>query len=93
MELDGAAVCIQAGTTTELNLADYFRANNMKYTPITFDTSDETSRASTPGRCDVLTSDQSQLYALRIKLEDPNSADGAARGHFQGAAGPGGASG
>lgn len=73
-ELDGAAVCIQAGTTTELNLADYFRTLGMKYTPITFDTSDETVKAFEKGRCDVLTSDQSQLYALRIKLADPSSA-------------------
>jgi general L-amino acid transport system substrate-binding protein len=73
-ELDGASVCIQAGTTTELNLADYFRANGMKYEPITYDTSDETVKGFEAGRCDVLTSDQSQLYALRIKLSKPGSA-------------------
>ena len=73
-ELDGAAICIQAGTTTELNLADYFRANGMQYTPITYDTSEETVQGFAAGRCDVLTSDQSQLYALRIKLKDPGSA-------------------
>jgi general L-amino acid transport system substrate-binding protein len=73
-ELDGAAVCIQAGTTTELNLADYFRANGMSYTPITYDKSDESVKGFENGRCDVLTSDQSQLYALRIKLKDPKSA-------------------
>ena len=73
-ELDGASFCIQAGTTTELNLADYFRANKMSYTPITFDTSDQTVKAFEAGRCDALTSDQSQLYALRIKLKDPKSA-------------------
>ncbi|MBX3686570.1 MAG: amino acid ABC transporter substrate-binding protein [Rhodocyclaceae bacterium] len=72
-ELDGAAVCIQAGTTTELNLSDYFRANGMKYTPITYDKSDESAKALEAGRCDVLTSDQSQLYAQRIKLADPES--------------------
>ena len=44
-ELDGATVCIQAGTTTELNLSDYFRANNLKYTPITYDTSDESAKS------------------------------------------------
>ncbi len=70
-ELDGATVCIQAGTTTELNLADYFRANNLKYTPITYDTSDESAKSLESGRCDVLTSDQSQLYAQRIKLAAP----------------------
>jgi len=74
LEMDGASFCIQAGTTTELNLADYFRTNGMKYTPITFDTSDQTIKAFEAGRCDALTSDQSQLYALRIKLQDPNSA-------------------
>jgi len=74
LEMDGATFCIQAGTTTELNLTDYFRANKMNYTPITFDTSDQTIKAFEAGRCDALTSDQSQLYALRIKLSDPNSA-------------------
>ncbi|MBU0807667.1 MULTISPECIES: amino acid ABC transporter substrate-binding protein [Pseudomonas] len=72
-ELDGATVCIQAGTTTELNLSDYFRANGLKYTPITYDTSDESAKSVEAGRCDVLTSDQSQLYAQRIKLADPDS--------------------
>ena len=74
LELDGAAVCIQAGTTTELNLADYFRANGMKYTAITFDTSDQTRAGFESGRCDVLTSDQSQLYAIRIGLKNPSNA-------------------
>ncbi len=71
-ELDGATVCIQAGTTTELNLADYFRAHNLKFTPITYDTSDESAKSLESGRCDVLTSDQSQLYAQRIKLAAPD---------------------
>lgn len=71
-ELDGATVCIQAGTTTELNLSDYFRANGHKYTPITYDTSDESAKSLESGRCDVLTSDQSQLYAQRIKLAKPD---------------------
>ncbi|TCS64101.1 amino acid ABC transporter substrate-binding protein [Varunaivibrio sulfuroxidans] len=75
MELNGASVCIQAGTTTELNLADYFRQHHMKYSPITFDTSDQTIAGFQSGRCDVLTSDRSQLYALRIKLADPSSAE------------------
>ena len=71
-ELDGATVCIQAGTTTELNLSDYFRSNGLKYTPITYDTSDESAKSLESGRCDVLTSDQSQLYAQRIKLAKPD---------------------
>ncbi|MEB0042928.1 MULTISPECIES: amino acid ABC transporter substrate-binding protein [unclassified Pseudomonas] len=70
-ELDGATICIQAGTTTELNVSDYFRANNLKYTPITFDTSDESAKSLESGRCDVLTSDKSQLYAQRSKLASP----------------------
>lgn len=74
LELDGAAVCIQAGTTTELNLADYFRLHGMSYKSVTYDTSDATVKGFEAGRCDVLTSDQSQLYALRIKLKDPESA-------------------
>ena len=74
LELDGAAVCIQAGTTSELNLADYFRANGMSYEAITFDTSDQTRGGFDSGRCDVLTSDQSQLYALRIGLKNPEGA-------------------
>ncbi|MGL4716247.1 MAG: amino acid ABC transporter substrate-binding protein [Aeromonas sp.] len=74
-DLDGAAICIQSGTTTELNLADYFRANGgMKYTPVVFDTSDQTVKGFEAGRCDVLTSDQSQLYALKIKLTKPDDA-------------------
>ncbi|CAG9001295.1 MAG: Putative amino-acid ABC transporter-binding protein YhdW [Candidatus Celerinatantimonas neptuna] len=73
-DLDGAAICIQSGTTTELNLADYFRSHGMKYTPVVFDTSDQTVKGFEAGRCDVLTSDQSQLYSLRIKLAKPNEA-------------------
>jgi len=73
-ELDGAAVCILAGTTTELNLADYFRTHKMNYQPVVFDTGDQTVKGFEAGRCDVLTSDQSQLYGLRIKLAKPGNA-------------------
>ncbi len=72
-ELNGASVCIQAGTTTELNLADYFKLNGMKYKAVVFDTSDQTRQGFEAGRCDMLTSDQSQLYALRTKMNDPSS--------------------
>ncbi|MGH1540762.1 MAG: amino acid ABC transporter substrate-binding protein [Arenicella sp.] len=72
LELDGAAVCIQAGTSTELAIADYFRDNNMTYKVVTFDTSDQTRSGFESGRCDILVSDQSQLYALRIGLKDPS---------------------
>ncbi|APX94844.1 amino acid ABC transporter substrate-binding protein [Halomonas sp. 1513] len=74
MELDGAAVCVQSGTTTELNLADYFRANGMEFDPIVFDTSEQTVGGFEAGRCDVLTSDTSQLAALRIQLDNPDGA-------------------
>ncbi|OEJ69079.1 amino acid ABC transporter substrate-binding protein [Magnetovibrio blakemorei] len=73
-ELDGASVCIQAGTTTELNLADYFRLNGMKYSAVVYDTSDQTREGFEAARCDILTSDQSQLYAIRSKMADPTSA-------------------
>ncbi|RUR31354.1 amino acid ABC transporter substrate-binding protein [Vreelandella nanhaiensis] len=73
-ELDGAAICIQTGTTTELNVADYFRANDMEFDPIVFDTSEQTVGGFQAGRCDVLTSDTSQLAALRIQLDDPDGA-------------------
>ncbi len=73
-QLNGATFCIQAGTTTELNLADYMRSHHMKYQAVTFDTSDATAKAFDNGRCDVLTSDQSQLYALRTQLKNPASA-------------------
>lgn len=74
LELDGASVCISSGTTTELNLADYFRMNGMSYEPVLYDTSDQTAAGFEAGRCDILTSDQSQLYALRLQLSDPDSA-------------------
>ena len=73
-ELNGASICVLAGTTTELNVADYFRANGMEYRPVVFDTGDLTIKAFEAGRCDVLTSDQSQLYGLRIKLAEPDDA-------------------
>ncbi len=74
LELDGAAVCIQSGTTSEMNLADYFKVNNMKYEAVVFDTHDATIKAFENGRCDVLTSDQSQLYGLRTHLPNPEEA-------------------
>jgi len=73
-ELDGATFCLQAGTTTELNLADYFRSHGMKYNSSLADTSAQSRNGFETDRCDVLTSDQSQLYALRTTLKDPSSA-------------------
>ena len=72
-ELDGATVCVQTGTTTELNLGDFFRSNRMQYTSVVFEKDDETVAAYETGRCDVLTSDRSQLYAQRLKLRDPEA--------------------
>ena len=72
LELDGATVCTNAGTTTELNVADYFRAHNMKYEMITFEKADEVVAAYDNNRCDVYTTDQSALYANRLKMRDQN---------------------
>jgi general L-amino acid transport system substrate-binding protein len=71
LELNSASVCVQTGTTTEQNLADYFKGNNMKYEVIAFGTADETVKAYESGRCDVFTTDVSQLYAQRLKLANP----------------------
>ncbi|MCU4180370.1 amino acid ABC transporter substrate-binding protein [Bosea sp. BH3] len=71
LKLAGASVCTQQGTTTELNLADYFRANKMKYEVVAFGTSDETIKAYESGRCDAFTTDSSGLYAERLKLQVP----------------------
>src|SRR3954452_20716588 len=71
LELNSASVCVQTGTTTELNLADYFKGNNMKYEVIAFTTNDETIKAYEAGRCDVFTTDVSGLYADRLKLATP----------------------
>jgi general L-amino acid transport system substrate-binding protein len=73
-ELNGASVCVQTGTTTELNLADYFRTNKMTYKPVVFEKADEAVAAFDSGRCDVFTTDSSGLYAERIKLKDPAGA-------------------
>ena len=72
-ELDGASICITAGTTTELNLSEYFNSNGMKYSPITYDTADQVLKGFESGRCDLITTDQSQLYALRTKMKNPGN--------------------
>ena len=73
LELDGATVCVNIGTTTELNMADFFRANGMNYTPVVFEKADEVVAAYDAGRCDVYTTDQSGLAAQRLKLKDPDA--------------------
>jgi general L-amino acid transport system substrate-binding protein len=72
LKLDGASVCVQQGTTTELNLADYFRANNMKLEAVVFATDPETVKAYDSGRCDAYTTDASGLYAERLELSKPD---------------------
>ena len=71
LELNGASVCVITGTTSELNLSDYFRANKMKYHPVVFGNSDEAVAAYDVGRCDVFTTDRSGLAAERVKLSKP----------------------
>ena len=71
LELSGASVCTNTGTTTELNVADYFRANNMEYEVVAFEKADEVVGAYDSGRCDVYTTDASGLYAQRLKLTNP----------------------
>lgn len=73
LELNDASVCVQQGTTTELNLADYFRANKMKLKTVTFATANEALKAYDAGRCDAYTTDASGLYAERLRVA--NGAD------------------
>ncbi|MEE9196100.1 MAG: amino acid ABC transporter substrate-binding protein [Alphaproteobacteria bacterium] len=73
MELDGASVCVNIGTTTELNMSDFFRTNSMNFSPVVFEKADEVVAAYDAGRCDVYTTDQSGLAAQRIKLKDPDA--------------------
>ncbi|MEJ1991047.1 MAG: amino acid ABC transporter substrate-binding protein [Maritimibacter sp.] len=70
-ELDGATVCIQTGTTTELNLADFFRANNISYEPVPIETNAEAQQQYLSGACDVYTTDRSGLAATRATFEAP----------------------
>ncbi len=71
LELSGASVCTNTGTTTELNVADYFAANKLEYEIVAFEKADEVVAAYDAGRCDVYTTDQSGLYAQRLKLTNP----------------------
>ena len=72
-DLSGAAVCVTSGTTTELNMADFFRQNNMEYNPQVFEDTDVVLSSYESGACDVFTNDRSQLAALRTSLQDPDS--------------------
>jgi general L-amino acid transport system substrate-binding protein len=71
-ELGGATVCVQTGTTTELNLADFFRTNNIQYKPVVFEKVDEAVRAYATDRCDAYTTDASGLYSVRLQLAKPD---------------------
>ena len=73
-ELDGASVCVQAGTTTELNMSDYFRANDMDFEPVVFESLSESLNAFFEGRCQVYTTDKSQLASIK-SVEAPNPDD------------------
>jgi general L-amino acid transport system substrate-binding protein len=73
LELDGASVCTQAGTTTELNLSDYFTSKGMTYKPVVYESSDEATVIYDSGRCDVYTTDASGLAARRTTLGNPKA--------------------
>lgn len=72
LELGGKTVCAQSNTTTELNVADYFRTNGMAYNALPFATAEESLKAYDAGKCDALTSDVSQLFSSRLKLSNPD---------------------
>ena len=75
LDLDGAKVCVQTGTTTELNLADFFKANGMKFEIVAAPALDDVRKAYEDGRCDVLTSDASALHGERLKTARPDDHD------------------
>ena len=86
LALDGSKVCVQEGTTTQLNLADYFRANNIKYQEMKFGKLDEAVKAYESGQCDTFTSDVSQLHALRLRLSKTGRTRHSSRRDLKGAA-------
>src|SRR5690606_15583797 len=71
-EMSGAAICVQPGTTTELNLADWFRTNNLEFKPVVINSPDEAMRSYVAGRCDAYTTDKSGLATIRTTLADPD---------------------
>ncbi|TRD23178.1 amino acid ABC transporter substrate-binding protein [Palleronia caenipelagi] len=72
-ELDGATICVQTGTTTELNLSDFFRKNNISYEPVNIETEAEAKQQYLSGSCDAFTTDASGLAASRATYEDPSA--------------------
>ena len=91
LELNDASVCVQQGTTTELNLADYFRANHMKLKSVTFATADEAVKAYDTSRCDAYTTDSLRPLRRTAAARQSQRPHRAAGDHFQGAARAGGA--
>ena len=73
LDLDGASICIRTGTTTELNVADFFRINNISYEPVAIETVEESIVAYGSGRCDVYTTDASGLASVRAAFPDPSA--------------------
>jgi general L-amino acid transport system substrate-binding protein len=71
-DLGGASICVQTGTTTEQNLADFFRTNNLQYKAVVFEKVDEAVSAYQAGRCDSYTTDASGLYAVRLLMQNPD---------------------
>ena len=71
-QLGGATICTQTGTTTELNLADYFKSNGMEYKVVAFEKNEEALAAYKDGRCDAYTTDQSGLYAQKLTMPTPD---------------------
>ncbi len=71
-DLNGASVCVQSGTTTELNLADYFKSNGMTFNAVVFEKQEEADAAYDAGRCDAYTTDASGLYSIRLKMTKPD---------------------
>jgi len=72
-QLAGASICMQTGTTNELNVADYFRTRGLSFDPVVYEKNEEAINAYNLGRCDAYTTDSSGLYAQRIKLADPDA--------------------
>jgi general L-amino acid transport system substrate-binding protein len=72
LELDGATICVLPGTTTELNAADFFRANGISFSPVVIESTPELNKAFFAGRCDCMTSDRSQLASVRAVADNPD---------------------
>ncbi len=75
LQLNGASICVQSGTTTELNLASYFASHGMTYKSVSYDTTAQVRNGYESGRCDVMTSDSSQLHAIQSTLKDPSASE------------------